>query len=45
VLAEAPDSETVIVAELERSRVGEIRSRLPVLAQRRSDVYRRFEPA
>lgn len=45
VLAEAPDSETVIVAELERSRVGEIRSRLPVLAQRRSDVYGRFEPA
>lgn len=45
VLAEAPDNETVIVAELERSRVGEIRSRLPVLAQRRSDVYRRFEPA
>ena len=45
VLAEAPESETVIVAELERSRVEEIRSRLPVLAQRRSDVYRRFEPA
>ncbi len=45
VLVEAPDSETVVVAELERSRVSEARSRLPVLAQRRSDVYGRFEPA
>jgi len=42
VIAEAPDSETVVVAELERSRVSETRSRLPVLAQRRPDVYRRF---
>jgi predicted amidohydrolase len=45
VLAEAPDGEGVVVAELERSRVADIRSRLPVLAQRRADVYRRFEPA
>jgi predicted amidohydrolase len=45
VVAEAPDSETVVVAELERSRIYEVRSRLPVLAQRRSDVYGRFEPA
>lgn len=45
MLAEAPDGETVIVAEIERRRVGEIRSSLPVLAQRRPDVYRRFEPA
>ena len=44
VIAEAPDSETVVVAELERSRVREIRSNLPVLAQRRPDIYRRFEP-
>ncbi|MGA9762945.1 MAG: carbon-nitrogen hydrolase family protein [Gaiellaceae bacterium] len=44
VLVEAPDRETVVVAELERSSVAAIRSRLPVLAQRRSDVYRRFEP-
>ena len=44
VIAEAPDSGTVVVAELERRRVSEIRSRLPVLAQRRPDVYRRFEP-
>jgi predicted amidohydrolase len=44
VIAEASDGETVVVAELERSRVGEIRSHLPVLAQRRPDVYRRFEP-
>ena len=45
VLAQAPDCETVVLAELERSRVGEIRSRLPALAQRRPDLYRRFEPA
>ena len=45
MLAEAPNGETVIVAEIERRRVGEIRSSLPVLAQRRPDVYRRFEPA
>jgi hypothetical protein len=32
-------------ANLERSRVADIRSRLPVLAQRRADVYGRFEPA
>ena len=45
VLAQAPDRETVVLAELERSRIGEIRSRLPALAQRRPDIYRRFEPA
>jgi len=45
VLAQAPDRETVILAELERARIGEIRSRLPALAQRRPDLYRRFEPA
>jgi len=44
VLAQAPDRETVVLAELERSRIAEIRSRLPVLAQRRPDIYRRFEP-
>jgi predicted amidohydrolase len=44
VIAEASDRETVIVAELERSQVSEIRSRLPVLSQRRPDVYQRFEP-
>jgi predicted amidohydrolase len=44
VIAEAPDRETVVVADLERRRVSEIRSSLPVLAQRRPDVYRRFEP-
>ena len=44
VIAEVSDGETVVVAELERSRVSEIRSSLPVLAQRRPDVYRRFEP-
>jgi predicted amidohydrolase len=44
VIAEEPNGESVVVAELERSRVSEIRSRLPVLAQRRRDVYQRFEP-
>jgi predicted amidohydrolase len=44
VLAQAPDRETVIVAELERARIAEIRSRIPSLAQRRPDLYRHFEP-
>jgi predicted amidohydrolase len=45
VTAQAPDCETVILAELERGRIREIRSKLPALAQRRPDVYRRFEPS
>ena len=44
VIAEAPDGEAVVLAELERLRVSEIRASLPVLTQRRPDVYRRFEP-
>ena len=44
VLAQAPDRETVVLAELERSRIAETRSQLPALAQRRPDLYRRFEP-
>jgi predicted amidohydrolase len=39
VLAGAPDAEVAIVAELDLSRVGEVRSRLPALAHRRADVY------
>jgi deaminated glutathione amidase len=39
VLAGAPDTETVIVAELDLARVGEVRARIPALAHRRPDVY------
>lgn len=45
VLAQAPDHETVVLAELDRSRIVEVRSQLPALAQRRPDLYRRFERA
>jgi deaminated glutathione amidase len=40
VLAEAPDEPTVIVAELDRSRLDEIRRNLPSLASRQPDAYR-----
>jgi len=40
VLAQAPDEETVIVAELDRSRLREIRAKLPSLANRQADAYR-----
>ena len=40
VLAQAPDEETVIVAELDRARLRDIRSKLPSLANRRPDAYR-----
>src|SRR5213593_1494112 len=40
VLAQAPDEETVIVAELDRSRLLDIRAKLPSLANRRPDAYR-----
>lgn len=40
VLAQAPDEETVIVAELDRPRLREIRTKLPALANRRPDAYR-----
>jgi len=40
VLAQAPDTETVISAELDRGRLREIRKRLPSLAQRRPEAYR-----
>jgi predicted amidohydrolase len=40
VLAQAPDEETVIVAELGRARLREIRAKLPSLANRQADAYR-----
>jgi predicted amidohydrolase len=39
VLAQAPDEETVIVAELDRPRLRDIRAKLPSLANRRPDAY------
>jgi predicted amidohydrolase len=41
VLAEAPDETTVIAAEIDRTRLVEIRSRLPSLASRQPHAYRR----
>jgi deaminated glutathione amidase len=40
VLAQAPDVETVIVAELDRARLQEIRAKLPSLANRQPDAYK-----
>jgi predicted amidohydrolase len=40
VLAQAPDSETHIVAELDLERQSEIRTRLPSLANRQPAAYR-----
>jgi predicted amidohydrolase len=40
VLAQAPDEETVIAAELGRARLQEIRTKLPSLANRQADAYR-----
>ena len=39
VLARAPDTEAVIVADLELERLREIRRRLPSLARRSEDIY------
>jgi predicted amidohydrolase len=39
VLATAPDGEAAIVADLELSFLRDVRSRLPALAHRRTDVY------
>jgi predicted amidohydrolase len=41
VLAEATDGDGVIVAELDRARLVEIRERLPSLANRQPDAYRK----
>jgi predicted amidohydrolase len=40
VLAQAPDEETVITAEIDRARLREIRAKLPSLANRQADAYR-----
>ena len=40
VLAQAPDEETVISAELDRSQLEDIRARFPSLASRRPEAYR-----
>jgi predicted amidohydrolase len=40
VLAQAPDEETVISAELDRARLLEIREKLPSLKHRQADAYR-----
>jgi predicted amidohydrolase len=45
VLADAPDEETVIVAELDRARLRRIRETLPSLANRQPDAYRRSSRA
>ena len=40
VLVDAPDEETVVVAELDRARLRRIRETLPSLANRQPDAYR-----
>ena len=40
VLAQAPDLETVIVADLDFDRLASIRTKLPSLANRQADAYR-----
>ena len=45
VLAQAPDEETVITAEIDRVRLREIRAKLPSLANRQADAYRWPTPA
>jgi predicted amidohydrolase len=40
VLAEAPDEETVVVADLDRRRLRRLRETLPSLANRRPEAYR-----
>jgi len=45
VVAQAPDEETVISAEIERSRIEDVRTRLPSLASRQPAAYRWPTPA
>jgi len=45
VLAQAPDEETVISAELDRARLQKIREKLPSLKNRQADAYRWPTPA
>jgi predicted amidohydrolase len=45
VLAQAPDEETVISAELDRARLRRVREKLPSLKNRQADAYRWPAPA
>lgn len=45
VLADAPDKEGVVTAELDFELLGKVRSQLPSLANRRPTAYRQTEPA
>jgi deaminated glutathione amidase len=45
VLAQAPDDETVITAELDRARLRDVREKLPSLKNRQADAYRWPAPA
>jgi predicted amidohydrolase len=45
VLAQAPDEQTVVVADVDRARVAGIRATLPSLANRQPDAYRWPAPA
>jgi predicted amidohydrolase len=45
VLAEAPDVETVIVAEVDRARLEDVRAKLPSLRNRQAAAYRWSIPA
>jgi predicted amidohydrolase len=45
VLAQAPDTESVAVADLDLGRLEDIRAKLPSLANRRASAYRRREEA
>ena len=40
VLAQAPDAEGVVVADLDLTRLADVRRRLPSLANRRPEAYR-----
>jgi nitrilase len=44
VLAQAPDGDGVITADLDLARLAEIRAALPALEHRRPDAYRQPAP-
>jgi predicted amidohydrolase len=39
ILAQAPDNPAVVVSEIDLDRVGDVRRRIPSLANRRADIY------
>jgi predicted amidohydrolase len=45
VLVDAPDEETIVVADLDSARLARIRTTLPALANRRPEAYRALERA